>query len=53
MESEINSLRQNGVYELVNGPKGKKVVNSMGATGEDECTGEGGELKSPGDNKGV
>ena len=53
METKTNKLRQNGEYELVDGPRGKKVVNSMGATGEDECMGEGGEIKRPGDNKGV
>ena len=49
----MNNLRRNGVYELVDGPKGKKVVKSMGATGEDECLGEDGEIQSPGDSKGL
>ena len=28
MESEMNSLRENGVYELVDRPAGKKIVKS-------------------------
>ena len=28
MESEMKSLKENGVYELVDRPKGKKVVKS-------------------------